>query len=261
MKFLICFTGETFRYGGQFTRNRGCIQSQEKAVKTHLEFINFIENKMNLKCEILFNIYKFKKEYDDEYIKKYNNYKCYINFNNNLLGEQKLLDNTINLINNFDYEFILFLRPDHFLKNFFQDVFLKDLNKVKYLHINEISKYDNTFNIGLEKGYCGIVKNNVLQNPKVNHQICYIPKIFFKLLKDKHVIKLHDSYINLKKYTSEKNIGLFLYTFHSSSTNLCWNPLFYQTSRENTTFWPFKELTICPLTFKIKKCSIDYNTK
>jgi hypothetical protein len=234
-KFLLIVTGESFRCGNQGSRERGSIKSfnpQYHATTSQINFVKYIKSQYNIDCDIFCNLYKLSTEYDYHLTQWYLPYIKFLNFNEILLGEDKLHTQTIKLLTtlNIDihkYEFILFIRADHFLKPYFCKIFNPNSIKLTFAHINEITdKAGNSYHIG-DGG-----------EPSVNHQILYVPKIFFTELLAEKFNKLHGSYYAaICNGINRKDITFFLHTYHSSSTDQTWNPIFHQVGREETAFW------------------------
>ena len=248
-KFLFCIIGETYRSGGQMSRkrdkNKKVIDLQIKSINSHIEFINYQKNTNNLHCDVILNLYSLDKQLDSDILQYYQNcniIKYY--FHQKLMGETNLIDNSIDVIKNNihnDYEFILFTRADIFLKPYFSNIFYKNHNKIKFSFMNEYLDHNN-------KRQCGQIINNIHINPSICHVITYNPKRFFTLLfETKFIKKNHDAFKFLIKYFNNQysqNISLFVNTYHSSSTNLEWNPIFYQVGRKYNTKWNNKNRII-----------------
>lgn len=247
-KFLLVINGETFRHGGQGSRERGDEESfnlQMIATESQLKFINYVKENNNFDCDIFMNIYSLNDEWDKEFIKQYGDLVKLININNTLLGETSLHSQTLNIIKNKinynEYEFILFLRPDLFLKNYFSTIFNCDSDKITFAHVNEIED-------PLGKSWNQTQRGN----PAVNHQIFFVPKKFFTELLDHKLWFNHYSYdLILQHNIKSTNIDFFIYTYHSSSTDVTWNPIFHQVGRNETTFWIDKKYRVNKITHKI----------
>lgn len=263
---LICITGESFRNGPQSSRIRkDSVHSetnQIRAIHSHLEFITYLKNYYNIISDVLLNIYSFNDCKDTQLIQLYQNHphinKVYVYLKYELLGEYGLLLNTYDIITydlkNYKYLFILFIRIDLFLKPYFQNIF--DLReKIRFSNVNEIGKHFNNFNIGMENHLhsAGIMSDDktFIQNPFVNHQILYVPNKYFNTIYQKKFI-LHGSYSHLLELVPKEDIDFFLYTFHSSSTDISWNPIFHQVGRKECKKWYCKHLIINPTTFEIQ---------
>jgi hypothetical protein len=164
------------------------------------------------------------------------------------VGEFNLLQSTTVLasqIINDDYTFVLFTRIDIFLKKYLHSIFdLRD--KIRMAHLNEISKSHNSFNVGYDEFYhaIGTIQNDVVVDPLVNHNIVYVPRKFFHLIFEYRLYHYcpHDLYRHLSRTLSKDDLDFFLYTSHSSSSDLFWNPIFHQVGRVESKSWPAKHL-------------------
>jgi hypothetical protein len=252
-KFLLIINGETFRHGPQGSRDRGTEESfnlQNFASKSHLDFINFLKKKFNIDCDILLYFYKLNEEWDSHFLDLYKEYTKYSIVIDKLLGEVFLHSSLIDFIkNNVDldeYRFLLFIRPDLYLKKYFFDIFELSDEKIKFAHVNEI-----TDNFG--KSW-----NDISGFPAVNHQIFYVPKKFFTNLIKGCIWRNHHSYISsLNCGLTKDQIGFFLETYHSSSTSNTWNPIFHQVGREETKFWVDKNFLFDSATHQPTQVSYD----
>ena len=229
-KILLVIQGETYRDGYQGTRTR-CTQRsiplQEAATASHVQFIRALQQNFGYECDVVLNLYSANEELDNKIINLYSQYKIFSNFNKILLGESNLLNQSLQLINNNIiniYDSILFIRPDLYLKRYFSEIFNPQENKILFAHVNEICY---NWHLVSDK-----------TRPAVNHQITYIPKRFFQHLFFNKILFLHDSYLmSLNNGIKEEDIWFFIDTYHSSSTDITWNPIFHQVGREENKVW------------------------
>ena len=243
-KFLFVISGETFRYGPQGSRGRGGDKSYERqkiASTSQNNFIKHIKQKYDIDCDIFFSVYKFSDEWDNDFFSWYDVNPKYSNNFDNLLGEGILHSSIIsymyNGINLNDYDFVLFVRSDLFLKKYFYDIFDPFCKKVKYAHVNEI-----TDKVGKSYNY---VPNTSI--PAVNHQIFFVPKNFYRNLVYGSLWNNHLSYMTaIRGGLKNTDITFFLETYHSSSTDITWNPIFHQVGREETDFWVDQKYRVNP---------------
>ena len=239
-KFLFIINGETFRHGPQGSRERGSQESfklQEFAIESHLDFIKFINKKFGIDCDVLLYYYKLNEEWDTNFKSQYQEYTKYSYGLDSLLGEQQLHSSLIKTIkddvNIESYKFLLFIRPDLYLKKYFLEIFDMCEDKIKFAHVNEITDH-------LGKSY-----HQIFEHPAVNHQIFYVPKKFFNNLLLGCLWQNHHSYpSSLNCGISKNQIDFFLKTYHSSSTSNTWNPIFHQVGRDETKFWVDKNYVI-----------------
>jgi hypothetical protein len=245
-KFLFVISGESFRYGHQGSRGRGGDESyvrQKIAVTSQTNFIDFIKEKYDIDCDLFFSIYKFSENWDNNFFSWYKKPPLFINNYDNLLGEGMLHSNIIsymyNNINLNNYDFVLFVRADLFLKKYFYEIFDPFCEKVKYAHINEI-----TDKVGKSYNY---IPNTEI--PAVNHQIFFVPKKYYRNLVYGSLWNNHHSYVtSLRGGLKQSDITFFLNTYHSSSTDITWNPIFHQVGREETDFWVDQKYRVNPET-------------
>ena len=233
-KFLLIITGETFRCGPQGTRDRGSNESfdlQKIATNSHLEFISHIKNSYDIDCDIFTNIYELNEDWDNMFYSWYGDFIKYSLTNKTLLGEPALHNKTLkyikDVINKNEYEFMLFIRPDLYLKKYFFKVFNPKSEKITFAHVNEI---EDPLGKSWHKTQNGF--------PAVNHQIFYVPNIFYNELVDFKLWHNHYSYeLIVRNGIPKNNIDFFIHTYHSSSTDVTWNPIFHQVGRNETNFW------------------------
>ena len=266
-KILLVVVGETYRHRWpteHHLENRGTLESydlQMKASNSHLNFIKTIENKLNIKTDVCLFVYSLNQSWDFDFI---DNYKNYLAFNKiiyeNRLGEQQLQIKLLNFLRDSNiseqYEAILFIRPDLYLKRYFSEIFKFTENKIKFAHVNEVVSTNN---------HCGCRKSNTLFDirdnvpqgvdlnlPAVSHQIFYVPKKFFNLLFTKNIWNKHLSYYECLKYITKQEVECFINTFHSSCTSLAWNPIYSQVNRIQCEKWPDEGLEFDYETLSIK---------
>lgn len=167
MKGLLILTGESFRLGGQFTRNIGSDNSyleQINAAKSHIHFLEYLKENNN--CDMDVYIASYSTKFNNELISIYSNYLIGYNFYENLIGQHNLKNNSLKNIQNIDiYDFILFIRIDIFLKNTFSRVF------------------DCKSELILFPSICFKPYHKVGIHPRVNDMMLYFPKIKFKYMK------------------------------------------------------------------------------
>ena len=104
MNGLILFIGESFRIGGQCTRNRGSAVSHDAqilACNSHISFIDHIIQKFNLNSVSVF-ISSYTTQYDNELLKIYNKYLIGQNYYGDVIGLNNLFHNSINKVINPD---------------------------------------------------------------------------------------------------------------------------------------------------------------
>lgn len=98
MKGLLLLFGESFRLGGQHSRNIGSEESykeQINAAKSHIEFILNLQRK-NINTVVSINSYT--TQYDTHLTDIYKDVLCDKVFYMNLIGQNKLIHNCLNRI-------------------------------------------------------------------------------------------------------------------------------------------------------------------
>jgi hypothetical protein len=161
--------GETFRIGGQATRERGTVESiphQKLATYSHIRFIKYMEQK-GIDIDVIFFTYKT----DDKELKAlerwYNNYvidKVYFdtlcNNDNHMLS---IIADYLYKRNIDKYDYVFLMRFDFYIKEYFQDVLFR-LNPEKIIFpFRDINGYKNN-NDWLQVWYYGIIIPNRLYN-------------------------------------------------------------------------------------------------
>jgi hypothetical protein len=232
-KFVLLIQGETYRLGPQMTRTRGGEESyslQMEATKSHLSFIRYMKEKFNFDCDIILNFYTLNEEYDNKLISKYSKYIINKNLNKDLIGEKNLFNQSVDLFsqkNINEYDFILFIRADHYLKEFFIKNFIPFENRILFAFPSLLTNSSNSENI-----------TNINEvGMFVDHQIIFVPQKHFDNLTEKKIYNQHSSYVySVSNGISEDEIWFFVNTLHSSSTDISWNPLFHQIGRKEKTY-------------------------
>jgi hypothetical protein len=229
-KLLLCLWGESYRSGPQLSRTRGTNNYSERqlfASQSHIDLIEQIKTNFNISTDIFINSYKLNDTDDNILINFYKNNNVNLikyNFYNEIFpGEAILLndiyDNICNLLESKenDYEFILFIRIDLYLKKYFRDNIIFD-DKIKFAHI------DSNININ---------EANATKFKNICQQIMIFPKNFYFVIKNKIIYNAtHEIYNNLlANNISNDNISFFVNTLHVCSTDLSWNPLYVQVGR------------------------------
>jgi hypothetical protein len=219
-RVLLVLTGESFRNGPQFSRTRGTgdyINLQKKASTSHINLINTIKNKYT--TDIFINTYALNNA-DDTLLLDFYKTNCNViksNFHKNLFrNEDEILNNTYDniqtIIDNYDY--ILFIRIDLYLKKFFIENLTFD-DKIMFAFIdsnNDLNDY-NTFSI------C--------------HMIILYPKKLFHVIKNKIIYNATHNIRNnlINNNVSINDIRYFINTLHICTTDLGWNPLYIVVGR------------------------------
>jgi hypothetical protein len=217
MKGCLILFGESFRLGGQNTRNRGSDNSYCEQIKAAQSHINFIKSIQNTDFKVYISSYSTK--FNDDLTKVYSDYLIGFDFYDNLIGVTNLISNTIKNISNVEvFDFILFMRIDLFLENKFIEIFNPNWNKILFPSIC-FKPYHK----------CGI-------HPRVNDMMLYFPKKYFKYIKfilynDGHTgHRLWETFINQTDLTYE-DLDTILETYHDSDSEKDYNPIYYIVNR------------------------------
>jgi hypothetical protein len=246
-KCLFIITGDTFRFGPQRSPNRGnkeSISTQYLSIKSHLDFSKTLQDKFNITADIFLNIYKLTDFYDRKILEWYGNKVKFVKWHpKRLKNEHALIYDTINQLRSFfpnwiykffninkinlnNYKFIIFLKPEIYLKKYFIKKFTINNSKVIYAHLDSAYKFNNW------NGYGFSAFTSSPDIPYVNHIITYCPKRFYDLLIKNKVWHWHNSSDLLLKYVKRKNIDFFVNTFHLCCTSLDWNPIYSLVNRK-----------------------------
>lgn len=206
------------------TRTRGTqnyIERQRIASSSH---VNLIKKLKNNEIDVFINTYKLNPADDNELLNVYiqNNINVIKNtfheriFENEELFLNNMYDNTVELMTKKNYDYVIYLRIDLYLKVFFIENIVLDPNQIQFSHID----------------------NNVDKNSKhhfyVCHSIIIFPKRFCDLFYNKVIYNTtHGIYNNIIDSGMDKNLIHFMVkTLHICSTDLGWNPLYIQVGRK-----------------------------
>lgn len=255
-KCLFVITGDTFRLGGQRSENKGGEESykrQKLATNSHIRFFENIEEKYKIKCDVFLNIYRCNNEYDEQLIEWYGNRLVSCNIHPQRLDSEISLvyDTTLRLSESKldDYEFVMLIRPDWYLKKYFCDIFKVDHNRILYAHLDAgYRMIDNNGNVSFLDALGGT--HDV---PHVCHCITYCPKKHFGLFLDNKVWHWHDSLLRLRNHISRSDVGFFIDTFHWCCSSLDWNPLYSLVGRNECL-----EYKIPNITYNFEKNTVEY---
>jgi len=260
-KCLIILYGEMFRDGNIRTRirdNEIGYKTQKPGSLSQVRFFDYLRTKYNIKPDLIINTYNtiYESEVKDWFKDYLINYISY----DDLIGQHNLVKNAIKSINNVnDYNFIIIMRIDIFLKDPFFDIFDPSWNQIKF--INQIWLTD------LGWSNCGFVRDDKYVIPGVNHTITFIPNTFFNVLDSS---KVGTDHLNWKIFKNEKNIkdtemGFMINTYHGANSYNDNNPFYYFVGREENQVHHDIGKVIDPTLFGEKKdnnnvnCKINYN--
>lgn len=222
-KGLIILRGESFRLGGQGTRNIGSdesVHTQEIASRSHKKFIEYIESKFNFSIDLCIGTQSTK--YDDLLLGIYSGINIVkTSFYTNYLDSQNdSIQRVINtILDDIEiYDFLLVLRCDLILNDNFFDLFDPFTDKLMFPFVcwyHDRKTFDG--------------------DPRMSDMFFYIPKKYFILCKNINQIpryhSVHDSISYWKNIITDLNYGVYLDTYHDSDSAKDWNPIYCLAGR------------------------------
>ena len=126
MKGLVLLLGESFRMGGQHSRDRGnddAYDEQMKACESHVDFMHGLVQRFKLESLQVY-IGTYRTKFDEDLIGFYKTQLVGNLFLDDVIGLNNLFHKCITDIENIEqYDFILYLRIDLCLKERFKEVF------------------------------------------------------------------------------------------------------------------------------------------
>lgn len=222
---LIIICGESFRGGGQWNRILDTDQSyitQKLASDSHINFCISLKEKFNISINILLSTYKtkYEKDYESWYNLIDTKFKYFSSTqvnNRSDLGKLAIHDVNIDL-----YDWILFIRPDLKLKNYFWEIFDPFCQELLYPYRLWILWHT------LDNGFCN-----------VNDTMLFIPKRLYHILKQGGVQLYHDGLSNyINKYNLlYSDFNFMIPTLHDSDSSKDYNPLYTMVSRPENKYW------------------------
>ena len=229
-KLLLIIAGECFREGTQDSRLKDTdisVANQLKATESHLSFIEHLKNKYNIITDV--QLISYVSEHENILIDKYNEYNLRYKFYDTYHKDRTQLVNSdkIDKIEE-EYDSILVIRPDMYLKQFFYDIFDPHINKIYYASV------------------CWIDHYRVFDTPRVNDTMVFIPKKYFDLVY--YTIGIKTYHAAIKDYIDHSHqIGrplslcsdfdFFIRTPHDSDTYKDYNPLYCLVCRPENKKW------------------------
>jgi hypothetical protein len=220
MNGCIILFGESFRLGGQGTRDTGDDKSydgQINAANSHISFIKELSNK-NLSIDV--HISSYKTRFSDDLIEIYNNNLISYDFYEELIGQGNLISNSIEKITIENYDFILIMRIDLFLKNEFLELFDENWDKIMWPSV--CFKPFHT---------CG-------RHPRVNDMMMFIPKKYYTYLQYINYSPTgHNQWHDFIENTdlTYDCLDTMLNTYHDSDSAKDFNPLYFIVNRPEST--------------------------
>lgn len=231
-KLLLIIVGECFREGGQYSRLKDTdisVTNQLKATESHLSFIEYLKNKYGITTDI--QLISYISKYENILINQYNKYNLQYKFYDKYFVDRTTLVNSTKIENIAkEYDSILVIRPDMYLKPFFLDIFDPYATKICYPSVCYV-----------DRG-----KHRIQQYPRVNDTMVFIPKNYFDIAYYTIGIKLyHEAILDYVTHSQSINKPLhlhtdfdfFLKTPHDSDSSKDYNPIYYLISRPETKKW------------------------
>lgn len=224
-KSLLILFGESFRLGEQGNRNRGSHTSYEAQIAasyTHMKFIDSLQKK-NIHMTVSINSYT--TQFDASLNAIYDSVLLNSTYYETLMGQTKLIHNCIDRITDRnDYDFILCMRIDLFLKDKFIEIFNPYCDKILFPSV------------------CFKPSHKVGIHPRVNDMMMFVPKKYFDLI-NKVSLSHHtwNDLIESHKLTYD-DLDMMLNTYHDSDSAKDFNPIYYIVNRSITNEHRTKEL-------------------
>jgi len=228
-KGLICYYGGAFRQGGRFSTTQDTetgYDGQYYATQTHLKLTEFIKSN-GYDVDTLINTYHSK--YENKLSKWYNTYQIVLNTLNKKLnstdGRDNLISSCIKNIKSLtadNYDFILFIRIDLFLKPGFFDILDITSNKINFIANN----YDTNTCMTYNKD----------KDPVVVDLILFVPKKYFYILDDNFKL-CHESWTYYKEIykLNDRDMNFMTHTIFDSNSYRDMNNYYLMVSRKENT--------------------------
>ena len=221
-KCLICYYGGAFRegnIGSTLSDSNFGYETQEHTSKSHSK-LKTILNQKGYQTDIIINTRKTK--YKNKLDSWYDPFNIIINnISDSIHGKDYMIQSAIeniNKINKYDYDFILFIRIDLFLKPDFFKILDTETDKISFLANNLNPKNCNNKNKG---------------SPEVVDLFILVPKKYYYILDTAFNLN-HDSWSYLKKeYKLNDDDMAFMSTqMFDSNSYIDKNPYYFMSSRK-----------------------------
>ena len=251
-KCLLVYYGGSFRegnIGSTVSDTKYGYESQKHASITHAK-LKKVLNQKGFQTDILINTRH--TEYKDDLMNWYNPFNIILNnIPTKMHGKDYMIQSCVQNINKLDkeeYQFILFVRIDLFLKPDFYKIINTESNKIMFL-ANNYNPRD--------------CKNSINKEPSVVDLFIYIPKKYYYILDNKFKLE-HNSWEYYKKtYNLNNNNMEFMTTLKFDSNSIIDNNPYYVmgSRKENTELHKNNNQTICPKYIEKKQKYIDNPTQ
>ena len=229
-KGLICYYGGAFREGGNLSSvqdTENGYDGQYYATQTHLKLTETIKSK-GYNVDTIINTYSSK--YEKDLSNWYKPYEILLNrLNKNIEstdGRDNLIKNCIKTIKRLtpdDYDFILFIRIDLFLKPEFFNILDIESNKINFIANNSDAKNN-------------CITHNKEKDPFVVDLFLFVPKKYFYIL-DNNFKLCHESWTYYKKKykLTDNDMGFMINKVFDSNSYLDMNDYYLMVGREENT--------------------------
>jgi len=225
-KGLICYYGGAFREGGNLSTLQDTAKgydSQYYATQTHMKLKDSL-NKKGYDIDTMINTRSTM--YKNDLYKWYNPFNAlFNNIDKKVNGKNIMIKNAVYNINNLnkdDYDFILFLRIDLFLKPDFFNILNIESEKINFIANN----YDTNT----------CITHSKTKDPVVVDLILFVPKKYFYIL-DQNFKLEHDSWSYYKKMykLSDNDLSFMTNEIFDSNSYRDINNYYLMGSRKENT--------------------------
>ena len=226
-KALLILFGESFRLGGQGNRNTGSEESYDEQIKAAQSHIKFILNLQKQNINMTVSINSYTTQYDNDLINVYKDVLYDNLFYKDLIGAHTLVNNCIHRIDDLtDFDFILCMRIDLFLKDVFMEIFNPNSDKILFPSV------------------CFKPYHKAGIHPRVNSMMMYVPNQYINFFKQNTVILEHGTWYDLiEKYNfNYDQLDTMLNTYHDSDSFKDFNPIYYVVNRPESSIHVTKEI-------------------
>lgn len=231
---VVVFLGESFRVGGQNSRDRGRPEAhagQEMASRSHARFLAALRSRLAVECRVVVDSYSTR--YDDELVSWYGGPPAVTSyFHPDVVGLPALFEHAAGLAQQVvsgcssEVAFVQFVRIDLFLKDFFIDGF-QPSPCIRYPSICF------TYNGSHEVTPGG--------HPRVSDTMVYVPRRLFRVLFGGRINLLcHDAFKLLRESPhgiTDADIAFTVRTYHDSDSGKDWNPMYRMVGRAECGQW------------------------
>ncbi len=224
MRCAVLLLGESFRLGGQGTRNRGSEESysaQMAACQTHVAFFEHLKARHGFDGVDVY-LTSYTTQFDDRLLEVYGEYVKRHTFYDDVIELDNLYRNTLpSVVPREQYEFVLFLRVDLFLKPRFTEVFDPTWTTIRFPTI------------------CWMRDHVALgRHPRINDMLLFVPKNHFEHLSHMRLASHELWYLLVEDHgLSYDSLDTMIDTYHDSDSAKDFNPLYYIVNRHIESRW------------------------